>query len=166
MGKIVKFCAKCEEGFAAKFGFCPNCGEALEAFEMNPLQAAAVSAAATPAPEAPVSEPVAEPQPAAETVSLQNSFETLPKVEETPVAIEPAAEEPTVDFSGDDILELNSVDVAEEKAPEPFVPVEKIETNGSNGHGRTPLTRRTPRRRWLPAGGRGRSRPTGWGAGA
>lgn len=37
MGKIVKFCSECEEGFAEKFGFCPNCGSSLEAFEMNPL---------------------------------------------------------------------------------------------------------------------------------
>lgn len=39
MGKIVKFCSECEEGFAEKFGFCPNCGASLEAFEMNPLHA-------------------------------------------------------------------------------------------------------------------------------
>lgn len=34
MGKIVKYCNTCEEGFAIKFGFCPNCGEQLQAFEM------------------------------------------------------------------------------------------------------------------------------------
>jgi TonB family protein len=34
MGKIVKYCNSCEEGFAEKFGFCPNCGEQLQAFEM------------------------------------------------------------------------------------------------------------------------------------
>jgi hypothetical protein len=38
MGKIVKHCAACEESFAQKFGFCPNCGGVLEAFEMNPVQ--------------------------------------------------------------------------------------------------------------------------------
>ncbi len=37
MGKIVKFCNSCEEGFAQKFTFCPDCGQTLEAFEMNPL---------------------------------------------------------------------------------------------------------------------------------
>jgi hypothetical protein len=37
MGKIVKYCNSCEEGFAEKFGFCPNCGSGLTAFEMNPL---------------------------------------------------------------------------------------------------------------------------------
>ena len=38
MAKIVKYCGSCEEGFAEKFGFCPNCGSQLTAFEMNPLE--------------------------------------------------------------------------------------------------------------------------------
>jgi protein TonB len=37
MGKIVKYCAACDESFAEKFGFCPNCGQAMSAFEMNPM---------------------------------------------------------------------------------------------------------------------------------
>lgn len=37
MGKIVKYCAACDESFAEKFGFCPNCGQAMTAFEMNPV---------------------------------------------------------------------------------------------------------------------------------
>lgn len=37
MGKIVKFCSKCEESFDNKFSFCPNCAESLEAFEMKPV---------------------------------------------------------------------------------------------------------------------------------
>ena len=37
MGKIVKFCNSCDEGFAEKFAFCPNCGQTLQAFEMNPM---------------------------------------------------------------------------------------------------------------------------------
>lgn len=37
MGKIVKYCAACDESFAEKFGFCPNCGQQMGAFEMNPL---------------------------------------------------------------------------------------------------------------------------------
>ncbi|MBK8467017.1 MAG: energy transducer TonB [Chloracidobacterium sp.] len=44
MGKIVKYCNSCDEGFAAKFAFCPDCGKALEAFEMNPLEQANASA--------------------------------------------------------------------------------------------------------------------------
>ncbi|CAN5672418.1 hypothetical protein BH18ACI1_BH18ACI1_04620 [soil metagenome] len=37
MGKIVKYCAACDESFAEKFGFCPNCGQSMKAFEMSPL---------------------------------------------------------------------------------------------------------------------------------
>lgn len=37
MGKVVKYCSSCDEGFAERFGFCPNCGASLQAFEMNPL---------------------------------------------------------------------------------------------------------------------------------
>jgi hypothetical protein len=40
MGKIVKYCAACDESFAEKFAFCPNCGQAMSAFEMNPLTGA------------------------------------------------------------------------------------------------------------------------------
>lgn len=37
MGKIVKFCSSCDESFDNKFSFCPNCAEALDTFEMNPV---------------------------------------------------------------------------------------------------------------------------------
>lgn len=37
MGKILKYCNSCDEGFADKFQFCPNCGSSLQAFEMNPI---------------------------------------------------------------------------------------------------------------------------------
>ncbi len=38
MGKIVKYCSSCDEGFAEKFGFCPDCGAPLQAFEMSPVE--------------------------------------------------------------------------------------------------------------------------------
>ena len=37
MGKIVKYCSSCDEGFAERFGFCPNCAASLQTFEMNPV---------------------------------------------------------------------------------------------------------------------------------
>lgn len=37
MGKIVKYCGSCEEGFAEKFTFCPDCGSQLQTFEMKPV---------------------------------------------------------------------------------------------------------------------------------
>jgi protein TonB len=55
MGKIVKFCNSCDEGFAEKFGFCPNCGQTLQTFEMSP-----VVAQAAPEPETVTAPLVAE----------------------------------------------------------------------------------------------------------
>jgi len=38
MGKIVKYCTKCEEGFSEKFGFCPTCASQLQPYEMSPVE--------------------------------------------------------------------------------------------------------------------------------
>lgn len=73
MGKIVKYCAVCDEGFAEKFGFCPNCGQHLEAFEMNPLTSEANSS------------PTETNNFAAKT-SVPNFYETSPQVEEVSVS--------------------------------------------------------------------------------
>jgi TonB family protein len=61
MGKVVKYCANCEESFAEKFAFCPNCAAALTAYEMNPLaasQAAEPVKVEEPVKAAPVPKPV------------------------------------------------------------------------------------------------------------
>jgi TonB family protein len=52
MGKIVKYCSSCDEGFAEKFGFCPDCGAPLQTFEMNPVDGVA-SRIEEPEPSAP-----------------------------------------------------------------------------------------------------------------
>lgn len=91
MGKIVKFCSECEEGFAEKFGFCPNCGHSLEAFEMNPLQKEAVKAEAKQAE-------IAQPETPA-IISPKMTAKEEKSVEESKF---------TDDFSDDDdVLELN-----------------------------------------------------------
>lgn len=36
----MKFCGKCEEGFAERFAFCPSCGGELQVFEMSPINKA------------------------------------------------------------------------------------------------------------------------------
>lgn len=80
MGKIVKYCNSCDEGFAEKFAFCPDCGKALEAFEMNPL----LAAEAGPEPAAPAFiEPVEEPSAAADDPVIEASpaAEEVPSVE-------------------------------------------------------------------------------------
>ena len=78
MGKIVKFCVSCDEGFAEKFGFCPTCGSQLQSFEMKPMEAGVSAPVEAPVAEAPVIEetPVAaqfEPE-----VSPASSFESAP----------------------------------------------------------------------------------------
>jgi TonB family C-terminal domain len=37
MGKILKYCGSCEEGFAERFTFCPVCGASLQAVQLNPV---------------------------------------------------------------------------------------------------------------------------------
>lgn len=56
MGKIVKYCSSCDEGFSEKFGFCPNCAAPLQAFEMNPVDG--------------VSKPVEEPMVTKRTIEV------------------------------------------------------------------------------------------------
>ncbi|MEP6789006.1 MAG: TonB family protein [Acidobacteriota bacterium] len=101
MGKIVKFCSSCDEGFAEKFAFCPNCGQTLQSFEMNP-----VVAEAPPVEEIPIIQPVAA-APVAEEVTdkfqtyIEPAKEAAPSYETVitepePVAEEPVAEEPVI----------------------------------------------------------------------
>ncbi|HMS08680.1 MAG TPA: TonB family protein [Pyrinomonadaceae bacterium] len=93
MAKIVKYCGKCDEGFAERFTFCPDCGSELQAYEMNPIG----QEAAPPSPvflEEAAPEPVVEPQVEAaaaveeDILELGNAdqpaeevFETMPAAE-------------------------------------------------------------------------------------
>lgn len=114
MGKVVKYCGKCEEGFAERFGFCPNCGLELQAFEMNPLKAES---------------PVPAESIKAETIETRapepQVTETLPKVEEPVLPATMAFSDDGI--SDDEILDLEFEDaddaIVEEKEPvKPFVP--------------------------------------------
>ncbi len=83
MGKIVKYCSSCDEGFAEKFGFCPNCGASLQAFEMNPLAVEASPVVAVEPPPPAVEPPVVTaPEPAAPVFLA----ETAPVIEAAAVA--------------------------------------------------------------------------------
>ena len=73
MGKIVKYCAACDESFAEKFGFCPNCGQQMGAFEMNPLMNEANRSAT-------------ETDNFAAATPVPSFFETSPQVEEVSVS--------------------------------------------------------------------------------
>jgi hypothetical protein len=80
MGKILKYCNSCEEGFAERFAFCPDCGSPLQAYEINPVGKDA----------APVAEQTVEEQQAPETPEVMEaapaSFIDEPEVETAPIA--------------------------------------------------------------------------------
>ncbi|HEV7699132.1 MAG TPA: energy transducer TonB [Pyrinomonadaceae bacterium] len=103
MGKILKYCGSCDEGFAEKFGFCPNCGATLQAFEMNPLTGeseapATLEAAAEPPAPAFIAEPAEAATP---EIKASAPDEDLLEIEAAPpqeaeVYDEPAAETPEI----------------------------------------------------------------------
>lgn len=108
MGKIVKYCANCEESFAEKFSFCPNCAAALTAYEMNPL------AGATPVEPVKADEPV-EPESVSAPVIAEKTQESAPQIEAQ-----------TADYEDiyDDILNVDDNEAEEPKiAVEEPVPV-------------------------------------------
>ena len=94
MGKIVKYCSSCDEGFAEKFGFCPDCGAQLQAFEMSPVENEPETVTATPEPvEAEIDATPVEVEPEAPApVFLQaDADEVIDEVEE-PVEEEEVAQ--------------------------------------------------------------------------
>ena len=90
MGKIVKYCSSCDEGFAERFGFCPDCGAPLQAFEMNPVQAEQAAAGNSTTPDAaPVEQPVDVTPVTVEPEVPATSFtETPAEFDATPAPIE------------------------------------------------------------------------------
>ncbi|MEQ1606887.1 MAG: energy transducer TonB [Pyrinomonadaceae bacterium] len=88
MGKIVKFCSSCDEGFAEKFGFCPNCGQSLQTFEMSPIvpEAPVVEkVAAAPAVAATIIEPVETPVEVVNAAPVEE-FVEAPVIDEPVIA--------------------------------------------------------------------------------
>lgn len=137
MGKIVKYCNACEEGFAEKFGFCPNCGATLTAFEMNPLEAKpaengkpeavetlppTVAAFTAETPKAEVETPkVAATTPLSADVPAKATaaFEKRDEVVETPVEEQKpfetvAAQSPTNEAANDGLYEATYAKSADE----------------------------------------------------
>src|SRR5215218_11325911 len=79
MGKIVKYCSSCDEGFAERFGFCPVCGGQLQAFELNPVTGEAIGDK-VPAAEVPKTHFEA---PVAATDSFESAYLPEPETAET-----------------------------------------------------------------------------------
>lgn len=113
MGKIVKYCSSCDEGFAEKFGFCPDCGAPLQAFEMNPVEVPKQPIVAEPTP--------VEPEIAAEPVQVDT------EVDATPVEIiEPEAPAPVFLAADEEDLEEPIVFQASEEEEFEDEPVEEV----------------------------------------
>lgn len=119
MGKILKYCNSCEEGFAERFTFCPDCGGSLQAVELNPVSAAKEEDVSAPVPAAPAFIAEAEAQP--EIVTAPFTSDPEPFVEE------PAFDE-TVAFEAVSHVEANGTgyETGPLETPESFVaePVE------------------------------------------
>jgi protein TonB len=102
MGKIVKYCSSCDEGFAERFGFCPDCGAPLQTFEMNPVGKEASLESET-----------------VETASVAPT-PVEAEIDATPVEIEPEAPAPVFLQADDEQVEEEYVDdeyVEEAAAP-------------------------------------------------
>lgn len=147
MGKIVKYCAACEESFAEKFVFCPNCAAPMTAFEMSPVMK---ETAPVEEFESPVVEDFAPPPTMDEPIfrtSEPVSARVAPPVEAAPVVEKPVVENfsapqtqsfsndsATKEFSLEDVLEE---DVLIEKTPVVETPVQAtiVETASANIEG-------------------------------
>lgn len=132
MGKIVKYCAACDESFAEKFGFCPNCGQAMTAFEMNPLNKEPQLSEEVKT-DAFFTEPTIE---AAEPTV----FETEPTIEPSPVA-ETATVSAVQNRGFSDEVKASIIE-DEEIRPEVVSPATKTfaAAAGANGNGNNQTT--------------------------
>lgn len=110
MGKIVKYCSSCDEGFAEKFGFCPDCGAPLQAFEMSPVE----------------KEQVGESIPA-QPAQVEAEFDATPvaeaEVDATPVEIEPEVPTPVFLQGEEDPIEEIEEPVEEDAIPVSAAPI-------------------------------------------
>jgi TonB family protein len=127
MGKIVKYCSSCDEGFGERFTFCPDCGSSLQAFEMNP-----VTGNSTPVEEPAPTTPAFVAESPVETKAPANFHEVdetpvEPEVEEAPAIQAAAVEEaPAFEAAADQDVDLeyddskyDYLDVDDEPEAEP-----------------------------------------------
>jgi protein TonB len=124
MGKIVKFCDACNESFAEKFEYCPNCGKKMQAFEMNPLNVEKVEEPKATEKIAPIAFKDEKPEVSPEIDNSVTEEFIVPPTEEFSFADKTESNE-------ESILELDSIDEPKvientprtiEVAPETFIP--------------------------------------------
>ena len=90
-----KYCSSCDEGFAERFTFCPDCGGSLQAFEMNPVTGESVAIEPTAGPEAFETAPAIEEVPAFEARGLEPEPVSFSEAEEHVEAIDEPVEDET-----------------------------------------------------------------------
>ncbi len=119
MGKIVKYCSSCDEGFSEKFGFCPNCASQLQAFEMNPVDKAA---AAAPLIDVPAAEPEAVPDTVSMSAAETESLLEIPAEESVVEPVEGVtAAAASEEFEpGSAPIEIENADVIENETEEVY----------------------------------------------
>jgi TonB family protein len=78
MSKLMKFCGKCDEAFADRFVFCPNCGAEMQAFELNPVvkEFEPMEIAAEKSEKAETAKAAAPPAPVQATATPEASVKT------------------------------------------------------------------------------------------
>ncbi|PYT01137.1 MAG: hypothetical protein DMF63_04095 [Acidobacteria bacterium] len=125
MGKIVKYCSSCDEGFAERFGFCPDCGAPLQAFEMNPVGGKVEPVVAeTPIPVEPIDvTPVnvsAIPAPRFIETEAEEMDATPIEVEAPPASFDDVEDEPEASF--DDVEDEPEASFEDGDVDEEFYP--------------------------------------------
>jgi hypothetical protein len=121
MGKIVKYCSSCDEGFAEKFGFCPDCGAPLQAFEMNPVETPKQPIAAAPTP---VEQPIA-----AAPTPIEQPIAAAPTPIEQPITAAPTPVEQPIDATPTSVPEVSETRFGETEVQE--ADVTPIEVEGA-----------------------------------
>jgi TonB family protein len=95
----MKFCGKCEEAFADRFAFCPNCGGELQTYEMNPVTAQpAAEAQSPPQTNSLYAEPVTTPVILAEAAAGDADVLEIPEFESAQTNGNGVAEEVTAEM--------------------------------------------------------------------
>jgi protein TonB len=124
MGKIVKYCSSCDEGFSEKFSFCPSCSASLQAYELNPVSG---ESTLVEEPASAAAAFIAEP-PAGPTEADVTSVEQ---------PIEAAVAEEDVDLEYDD-SKYDYLDAKDEEPEEPvYAPAAAVPAGGDEGYSLT-----------------------------
>jgi len=120
MGKIVKYCNSCDEGFAPKFTFCPDCGKELEAFELNPVMQDAPhgQVAAPPVAAAKTADLLEIPNETAAHAAPEKKVEPIeePVIDVAPVAVQ-ATPEPVIKTAAPVVAETRTRPVIKKTIP-------------------------------------------------